>query len=310
MHSIGLGAVLGFLLSVLVLITPQPAAYAEHCGPGQASQEVEGGFGHICVSVTIPATPGGGDTGDNTGDEGPATCQDEDGDVVPCSSESGGTWNSAHNCYAYPMDPQPPAGPIWDGNDPSEGSMWECGVTIGVPPRPPFFIPSGAVPLVDPAALAQHAVDQLDLELADAKIAPSPAFHTYVHIDNWLWVPEEQWRDLQLTVSAGPTSVTVAAAPVRVDWSMGTDTKSCYDAGRVWQKGMSDAAQTTCSYAYETIENPTGDSHVVSAQIVYGVTWTCSGACVSPSGDLGEITAPSGETTTIEVRQRQTVVTQ
>jgi hypothetical protein len=85
MHSIGLGAVLGLLLSALVLITPQPAAYAEHCGPGQASQEIEGGFSHICVSVTIPPTPGGGGTGDNTGGGGPATCQDEDGDVVPCT---------------------------------------------------------------------------------------------------------------------------------------------------------------------------------------------------------------------------------
>ena len=76
------------------------------------------------------------------------------------------------------------------------------------------------------------------------------------------------------------------------------------------QKGMTDAAKTSCSYAYESIENPTGDTHNVSAQLVYGVTWDCDGACLTPSGDLGEIDAPAGDGTTIEVRQRQTVVTQ
>jgi hypothetical protein len=44
--------------------------------------------------------------------------------------------------------------------------------------------------------------------------------------------------------------------------------------------------------------------------MVYGVTWDCNGACPTPSGDLGEIDAPTGAATTIEVRQRQTVVTQ
>ena len=90
--------------------------------------------------------------------------------------------------------------------------------------------------------------------------------------------------DLRLTVSAGPTSVTVDRGPIRVEWDMGTETKSCYDAGRAWKKGMTDAAKTTCSYAYERSRDPTGDTHEVSAQIVYGVTWTCSGACLSPSG--------------------------
>ena len=122
----------------------------------------------------------------------------------------------------------------------------------------------------------------MKLEEAQAQIAPGPEFHTYVHIDNWLWLPEAQWHDLQETVSAGPTSVTVTAEPIRVDWNMGTETASCYDAGRVWVKGMSDAAKTSCSYTYESIENPTGDTHNVSAQMVYGVTWECDGACLTP----------------------------
>jgi hypothetical protein len=179
-----------------------------------------------------------------------------------------------------------------------------------------WFVPNGSTAaisntpvLADPAVLAQRALGRLQLEFADARIAPGPGFHTYVHVDNWMWVPAAQWRSLSLTVSAGPTSVTVTAAPAHVEWDMGTESVECPDAGRPWRRGMTDAAKTTCSFAYESIENPAGDTHGVSARIVYAVTWTCSGACLTASGDLGEVAAPSGQTTTIEVRQRQTVVT-
>lgn len=91
---------------------------------------------------------------------------------------------------------------------------------------------------------------------------PGPTTSTpYVHIDNWLWLPEARWHDLTETVTAGPTSVTVTAEPIRVDWDMGTEVTSCYDAGRVWQ-GHDDAARPGWrSYAYsESIENPASDT--------------------------------------------------
>jgi hypothetical protein len=210
------------------------------------------------------------------------------------------------------MDPQPPAGsPTWEGHTPDEGSVYVCVLDVGnqVPINATFFVPNGEDPLVDPVVLAQRALGRMKLEQADAQVAPGPDFHTYVNIDNWLWLPGAQWNSLSETVTAGPTSVTVTAEPIRVDWDMGAGAISCYDAGRVWKSGMTDAASTTCSYAYQSIENPAGDTHRVSAQLVYDVTWDCGGACLSPSGELGEIGAPAGDATTIEVRQRQTVVT-
>ncbi|RHW28280.1 hypothetical protein D0Z08_04690 [Nocardioides immobilis] len=283
------------------------AADPPSCPTGETPSEIPGGW--ICIPVQNPGDPDTEDPGNGTPGGGePTQCQDGD-KVVPCTDEHGGTWDAGHGCYGFRLDPQPPANsPLWRGHDPSEGSIWSCDHTVSVLENT-WFVANGAEPLVDPAVLAQTALGRMKLERADAEIAPGPEFHTYVHIDNWLWVPADQWRALRETVSAGPTSVTVTAAPARVEWDLGPETKICYDAGRAWVKGMTDAAKTTCSHAYEAIDNPIGDTHDVSAQIVYGATWTCSGACVSPSGDLGEITAPSGETTTIEVRQRQTVVT-
>jgi len=302
-------AVLSIMFGLLTHGFAGPAAADDPptCPPGETPSSIPGGW--ICVPVVNPGDPGGEDPGEgNPGGGGPTKCYDGNKEV-PCTNEYGGIWDSGHSCYAFQLDPQPqPGSPLWHGHDPSEGSVWSCDHTVSVPANT-WFVPNGAQPLVDPAVLAQRALDQMQLELAAAQIAPGPEFHTYVHIDNWMWVPAEQWHDLSLTVSAGPTSVTATAEPVRVEWDMGTERVSCFDAGRAWKKGMTDAAQTTCDYAYESIENPTGDTHSVSAQIVYSVTWTCSGACLSPVGDLGEVTAPSGETTTIEVRQRQTVVT-
>lgn len=282
-------------------------ASAAACPPGTVPSS-DAGATVICIPVVDPGTPpkvhepGMADTG-----SGPGTCTKQ-GETIPCVTERG-IWMSSKQCYANVATPQPPAtNPAWAGNSPDEGQLWSCATgpnTISAY----FFVPDGATPaLIDPGELAQNALGVMPLAQAIARIAPTPEFHTYVHLDNWLWLPESQWTTLRKTVTAGGTSVTVTAEPIRVEWDMGSDTVTCSDAGRAWRKGMTDAAKTPCSYAYETLEDPRGDTHDVSARIVYQADWTCSGACLSGSGTLGEVSPPPGETTTIEVRQRQTVV--
>ena len=308
------------------LLVPAGVAYADDppsCPSGETAVQNAGG-GWFCVTVTAPGNPGGQQTGDTsgggTGSTGgaPPVCEDiYSGKEVPCTDPNAGAyfpnapvWGGNHGCNAFMLQPQPsPGDPMWEGHDPSEGSVWGCDPDFANN-RNTFFVPNNEAPtIVDPAVLAQRALGRMQLVNADAQIAPGPDFHTYINIENWLWVPADQWRSMDLSVSAGPTTVTVTAAPVRVEWDMGPESIGCEDAGRVWKKGMTDAATTTCSYAYESIEKSSGDTHTVSAQLVYAVTWTCSGTCLTPSGDLGEIASPAGETTTIEVRQRQTVVT-
>lgn len=189
--------------------------------------------------------------------------------------------------------------------------MWECAILIGLPPRPAFFVPNGGAPLPDPAVLAQRAVGQLDLARAQAHVSPPPSFHTLVGLENWLWVPDGQWRPLTRSISAGGTTVTVTAEPIRTQWDMGNgDVQLCADPGRPWVEGMSDMAKTACSYSYTDMVDPYADVWSVSAVIVYDVDWTCTGACLAPSGTLGEVPAAAGEPTSIEVRQRQVVVVQ
>ncbi len=86
------------------------------------------------------------------------------------------------------------------------------------------------------------------------------------------------------------------------------DTQSCVGPGREWVKGMPENAPTNCSYSYDEMEDPKGDTWTVSAQISYTLAWTCTGNCGgATSGDLGSQLAAAGDSTTITVYQRQTV---
>lgn len=291
----------GLLVAVgLVLVHPAPAA-AGDCPAGTAPAPGPKG-GVICVPVVSPGEGGGGQNG---GGGGPTTCQ-RDGKVIPCTTELG-VWFSSQGCYAAPLSPQPPADdPEWGDHDPSEGKIYYC-AEDGVGGEVPFFVANGAEPLPDPRALAQRALGQLKLETPDIKLAPAPPLATYVGLETWLWIPQTQWRDLSLTVTAGNTSVTVVAAPKRVDWDLTAGTTSCYSAGREWIRGMSSTAKTTCSYTFSKLSDDQPDEkYPISATLIYAATWTCSGACTLPNGDLGDVPSLQGAAA-IEVNERQSV---
>ncbi|UUW92481.1 hypothetical protein [Pimelobacter simplex] len=209
-------------------------------------------------------------------------------------------------CYG-PTEPPPPASdPAWGNHDPTAGSIYQC-------PGPPItyiFVGNGQAPLPDPRVLAQRALDQLDLAVPAIHIAPDPPLATYVGLETWLWLPEAQWDSLSLTVTAGATSVTVTAAPVRVDWGLTEGSTSCSSVGRPWVRGMSSNAQTDCSYTFSTLSDGQPDGkYDVSATITYSATWTCSGACLIDNGDLGEVPSLTSNDA-IEVDERQSVVVQ
>jgi len=292
--------VFSVILAVL-LIGQEPAQSEDPCGPGEIPSTSPLG-GVICIPVVSPGETGGGDD-PNSG--GATTCQNN-GDVIPCTTELG-VWFPSHSCYAAPLSPQPDSGqPEWGDHDPSEGRIYWC-TEGGIGGELPFFVANGAEPLPDPRALAQSALDQLNLETPDIKLAPPPPLATYVGLETWLWIPQTQWRDLSLTVTAGNTSVTVVAAPKRVDWDLTAGTTSCYSAGREWIRGMPSTAKTTCSYTFSKLSDDQPDEkYPITATLIYAATWTCSGACTLPNGDLGDVPSLQGAAA-IEVNERQSV---
>lgn len=265
----------------------------------------------LCLSDNIPGDPGDNDPGDpgDTGDNGPSGPACPGAPNGDCVNDYGFIWNSAHGCYAFQLDPQPPEGsPLWQGHDPAEGSIWSCDQTISVPENV-WFVPNGAA-VINPAQVAQQLVKNAPFEFANAHMAPGPDYHTYINYLNWMWVQQDQWHDVSVSLTVGGATVTLTAKPSYVAWNMGNgESRSCVGAGREWVKGMAEDAPTNCSFTYTTLQDPEGDTWTVSAQINYTVSWTCTGNCGGATGgDLGDVTALAGNSTSITVYQRQTVV--
>ncbi|MPZ63003.1 MAG: hypothetical protein GEU93_17285 [Propionibacteriales bacterium] len=172
-------------------------------------------------------------------------------------------------------------------------------------PDPPE---SPALPPVEPAVLAERAVDSLELKLAEVHTAPEAPGPTLVNLETWLWVSDADWRTLTASASARGTTASVTAKPVRVEWDLGEDTHTCDGPGREWRKGLG-PDDATCYYRYaHTSEDQPKGQYTISAAIVYDVTWTCEGQCRATSGQLGEYTAPQG-TASLGVKEAVPVLT-
>lgn len=301
-------AVVTTLAAAAILLSAGGGAPAWADGPEDCPGQWDPEQG-ICIQVPIPGTPGATpNPTDNTGGGGPAVCRDQDGREVPCTKNGLSWWGAPHWCYAEPQNPQNPPP---RGHKNENGQWWTCqldsngtSASFAV-----WWVPDGSAP-VDPAAIAQQLRVSLPYELTDAKIAPPPTYHSYISYVNWLWVESGQWHDVTASRSVGGATVTLTATPSYTSWDMGNgDTVSCVGPGREWAKGMPEDAPTNCSYAYDEMEDPEGDTWTVTARINYTLAWTCRGNCGGlTSGDLGSQLAAAGDSTTITVYQRQTVV--
>ena len=174
-----LTAVLAALLLPLFIV---PTALADgddppSCPEGTVPSQPPGGNGWICIPAVDPGN--GGENGEENPGNGGTTpgstaCHDENGKEIPCTTENG-TWNSARQCYAKPLVPQPNPDQTeyWKGNDPATGSIWVCsgdGVAI---PANTWFVPGGEAP-PDPGEMAETIVKAMPLVKPTVHMAPQP----------------------------------------------------------------------------------------------------------------------------------------
>jgi hypothetical protein len=300
------------IASATFLFVPGIPSVLADGGCQSGTTTVQTNWGVVCVVVADPGHPGNSGTPGEPAGGGhrPDGCYKATREEVPCSTDLG-TWWPGHQCYAEPSD-APAGSPAWQGH--TDGSLWACSSCVQAANANScqvniVWLPSGQEPgPPDPGQLAAVAAGELPLAAAQVHTAPQAPDHTYIGIENWLWVPQAQWTTLSRTVTAGGTSVTVSATPSQVRWDMGPATKTCYAPGTVWRVGMTDAAQTNCGYTYSaTSDSEPHGRFSVSATIRYQVDWTCTGACSTNSGTLGLVDAPTG-VGTLQVLQRQTVV--
>lgn len=275
---LALGAMV--LTTAAVVLDASPAL-AQTAQAGKDDSAISAGATNPGASGAQPVSSGGGGGG---GRGSVATCTAVDGTVgpvgyVPVPQDILGPDRKAYaadNDGAY----------YWKscgGQDANRSGSFLAGAT---------FLPNGtrgpAPVIVDPAALAQEALQRAPLAAPNIKMAPDPSIPQLVNLATFLWIDPAQWRPQSASATAGAVTSTVTATPTRVVWDMGQgDTVTCNGPGAPYVPTLPDDAQpSNCKFTYRASSARSPDkTFTITATIEWHVTWAASGA--PGGGDLG-----------------------
>ncbi|WP_416960096.1 ATP/GTP-binding protein [Streptomyces sp. Agncl-13] len=199
------------------------------------------------------------------------------------------------DCTVQRMDPQPPPGSFFypgEGKIAYERTCTDGGTTF-------FGAALGAnVPAVDPAVLAQQAVDKM--KLAGPDIASPRAAGKYtVGVPVWMWVNQSAttYGPNSASATAGGVTVTATAKVSKIVWRMGDGaTVTCTGPGTVYAAAVGMGESPTCGHLYTTTSaNAANGKYEVTATS----TWTIDWQVTAGGGQTGQLT---------EIRQTQTQV--
>lgn len=195
------------------------------------------------------------------------------------------------------LEEQPPPGSMWYPGEGKTAYMRTCGengsttglaVEEGEEPPPP----------IDPAVVAQRAVDQMKLVGPDIE-SPRPDGKYVVGVPMWLWVNKTPttYGPQSVTASAGGVTVTATAKVKRIVWRMGDGgTETCASAGTPYKESYGMKDSPSCGHRYtKTSAKAPGGKFTLTATSAWAIDWEVT----SGGGESGELT---------EVRESQVQV--
>ncbi|CAC36687.1 ATP/GTP-binding protein [Streptomyces sp. NRRL_B-16638] len=272
-----------------------------------ADEDPRGGGSTDCllftcqVEVEVPGNAGGqAGGGDGAGKSG--------GNGSSASAD-----NTDKRVCTYELaDPQPPADSLdWEGHKPGDGAVYKqkCGwegldgntiVRMVWMPEPP---PEQET--VDPAVLAQQAVDKMTLLGPDIGITPKPGGKGVVGMPVYMWTDKgaETYGPNTASASAGGLTVTATAKVKKIVWTMGDgNTVTCTTAGTPYKAAYGKEPSPDCGYRYTapSSTSSTGKYHV-TATSTWVVDWTVNGGG-GQGGQLTEIRNSAVDITVAEVQ--------
>ncbi|MGW7570789.1 ATP/GTP-binding protein [Streptomyces tendae] len=266
--------------TVLAMLSVPVTSYAEDTPKGGGG--IECGFYDCEVEVDLPGQPGGQAGGSGSGKE--------DGG----SSSGGGESTDKRVCVYKLADPQPPAGSLdWEGHKPGDGAVYEqtCGwegldgntitrmVWLAEPP------PQEGV---DPAVLAQRAVDSMTL-LGPDIASPRAAGKYTVGVPMWMWVNQSAttYGPNTASASAGGVTITATAKVSEIAWAMGDGSSvTCNGPGTPYTSSEGMAQSPTCGHVYsKTSAGAKSGKFPVTATSTWTINWQGGGQ----AGQLNEV---------------------
>ena len=180
----------------------------------------------------------------------------------------------------------------WAAPSRASGCSPICAGPGAIDPMPPVWVtgaqPGAVTVAVDPAVIAQQAIQQLGLGSPSIEMAPPDGSPQLVGVATWLWVDPGAWRTLTASATAGPVTVTATASPSKVVWEMGDGTSVTCDGPGTPYSSSDPEATTDCSYTW-----PEAGNYAVSATVYWSVTWTAAGA--PGGGNLGIQAGPAAD---------------
>jgi hypothetical protein len=154
-------------------------------------------------------------------------------------------------------------------------------------------------PAVDPAVLAQQALDKMLLRGPDIDINPKPGGKGLVGMPVWMAAAQSQttWGPNTASASAGGVTVTAKAEVTKVVWDMGDGSSvTCTGPGSVYKKSYGLKSSPDCGHVYtQPSSEQSGGKYSVTATSTWTVNWQVAGG-----GQAGQLTA---------VRQSQVALT-
>ncbi|MFJ4428408.1 ATP/GTP-binding protein [Streptomyces bobili] len=246
-----------------------PAGGSAHCG--QFTCQVE---------VDVPGQAGGqaGGSG-STGGTG---------------SSDGGDPSDEKVCSYKLADPQPQAGSLdWEGHEPGDGAVYEqtCGwggVADDTIVRMVWLANPPPQETVDPAALAQRAVDSMAL-LGPDVASPRAAGKYTVGVPMWMWVNQSAttYGPNSASASAGGITVTAIAKVSKIVWAMGDGASvTCNGPGTPYTSSAGMAQSPTCGHVYSKIS---GSARNGKFPVTATSTWTINWQGGGQAGQLTEV---------------------
>lgn len=223
-------------------------------------------------------------------------------------------WTDDPSCAVRRLEPQPPAGSaLWQGHSPGDGAIY-VNPCLGAGPDgiknmdiagSAFWSQNAPAPAVDPAVLAQRAVDSMLLE-GPAVVSPRAAGTYTVGVPVWMWVSQSQttWGPNSASASAGGITVTATARVSRVVWSMGDGSSvTCTGPGTPYAASRGMAESPDCGHRYKaTSARSPGGKYQGTATSTWSIDWAVTGG-----GQTGQLTEVRQSAFTVAVGELQVV---
>ncbi|WP_163819638.1 hypothetical protein [Phytoactinopolyspora alkaliphila] len=189
----------------------------------------------------------------------------------------------------------PPSDPVWG----QVGFIWLADDPLGPPP-------------VDPAALAQQILDDMDLQPIEIGMAPAPIDQRpdslgLVGAPVWLWAVDpspQTWGPVEDSMSEGGITVTVTAAVEEASWDTGDGSiRTCTDPGTAYRESLGVRESPNCGHTYQQTSRQHPDqAFTVTATTHWAASWEAS------TGESGTLDVdPLTSTARVRIGERQLI---